>query len=116
MSARQALGICLAVLVVGGALVLAGDLYPGGSADAASGVAHPVGTVSRVAGAEAITDPSAIGRAGMTDPSAIGRFQIICGPLSREDVYLLDTTSGSTWQMIRDPASGKPLWAPVPRR
>lgn len=116
MSTRQVFRICLALLVVAGALVLAGNLCRGASADAATGVVRSVEVVSRVEGTEAITDPSAIGRLAITDPSAIGRFQIICGPLSREDVYLLDTTSGSTWQMIRDPASGKPSWRPVPQR
>ena len=116
MNARKAFGICLTVLVVGGALALVADLCRGRSADAATGIVRPVGAVSRVEGAEAITDPSAIGKLAVTDPSAIGRFQIICGPPPREDVYLLDTINGSTWHMIRDPASGKPWWSPVPRR
>lgn len=105
MNGRKALAICLAVLAVGGALALLGHLPLGGTADAALMVGRSVGDVSRAEGSESITDPS-----------AIGRFQIICGPLSRQDVYLLDTTKGKTWQMITDPTSGKLWWSPVPRR
>ena len=84
MNARQGFAICLAVLVVGGVLALVGDLAGGGSAEA------------------------------ITDPSAIGRFQIICGTLSQKDVYLLDTANGHTWQMAADPTTGMNRWRPLP--
>ena len=105
MNARKTFGICLAVLVVGGALPLIGDLCRGPSADAATDIVRPVGVLPRVQGSEAITDPS-----------AIGRFQITCGPLSRQDIYLLDTANGETWEMHTDRESQKRWWSVIPRR
>ncbi len=84
MSAHRAFALCLTVLVVGGVLALAGDLFHMGTAEA------------------------------ITDPSAIGRFEIICGTRSQKDVYLLDTASGRTWQMEADVDTGRNWWKPLP--
>ena len=105
MTARRGVAVCLAVLVAGAAFALVCDLSRGESADAAVSMVRPLPEISRASGSESVTDPS-----------AIGRFQIICGPLSRQDVYLLDTTNGNTWQMMTDPASGKQWWSPVSQR
>lgn len=86
MNALRAVVVCVAVLAVGGALALLADVCRGGSAEA------------------------------VTDPSAIGRFQIICGTVSAKDVYLLDTTSGHTWQMGVEAGTGARVWKPLPPR
>jgi hypothetical protein len=105
MNARRTFAVCLAVLGVGVVLGLACDVWRTESADAATSTVGPVTHLSRAGGSEAITDPS-----------AIGRFQIVCGPLSRQDVYLLDTTDGRTWHMVTERESGRAWWSPVPRR
>jgi len=84
MKALRVLAVCVAVLVVVGAFALLGDVCRGGSAEA------------------------------VTDPSAIGRFQIICGTVSAKDVYLLDTAKGHTWQIAMDPRTGAHSWKPLP--
>lgn len=47
----------------------------------------------------------------------VGRFAIVHGPHSRQDMTLLDTASGQTWERIEmDTHEGNPvIWVPLAR-